>query len=250
MTPFTDLACSRFLTIPTNLDSSSLVEFIERQEFENKTKIIFDNYDSKFVEQNVLSSNQNLIVKPYNSNFFIFDRGHAQDFLNNELLADFNITEINFEDKENIGIVKNLLKSSFAVKISKDENGKTIFEERREKAEEILANFDLSFTRDGLKTFLVKSKLGEIVGCYSLIKVGEEVQLSGVAGRTTLPNSYQGKKLIILCQAMVSSFLNTKDFDNSTFLTLSNSKEPVAKMYADLGIPKNITRKGLLVQPN
>ena len=248
MTSFTDLAGSHFLTIPSNLDSTSLNNFLKEQSFDSKTKLIFDNYDPNFVEQFILASNPKLIIKPYNSNFFIFDRKEAEAFLNPETMADFAITKIVFGDLENIEIIKNLLKNSFAVKISKDDNGKTTFEENPEKTKELLGNFNFRFEQDGLKTFLVKSKLGEIVGCYSLIKIGGEVQLSGVSGRTTMPNSYQGKKLIILCQAMISSFLNTVDFDDIQFLTLSNSKIPVAQMYSDLGIPTNTTRKGLLVQ--
>ncbi len=249
MTSFTDLACSNFLKIPSNLDSVRLKEFVEKQNFDSKTKLIFNEYNPDFIEQTILTLNPKLNVKPYNSNFFILDRRQAKEFLNQELLEGFTVFEIDEKDKENLEIIKNLLTSSFAVKIYKDENGKTIFEEKPERAEEVLINFENNYKQTGLKTFLVKSKLGEIVGCFSLIRIANEVQLSGVAGRTTLPNSYTGKKLVILCQAMISSFLKSTDFEDVQFLTLSNSKTPVAQIYAELGIPKNTTRKGLLVKP-
>jgi hypothetical protein len=251
---FTDLAGSNFLNIPADLTQQEILTFLNDSKvfFGSSVKVIFDNYDSELISQALYSfadeSDLNVSVLPYNSNFFVFDRGECVSFLNGVSMADFEIIEANFGDKSNLEIIKNLLVNSFAVKVNKDELGKTVFEDRPLRAKEILDNFDSTFLQSGLKTFLVKTKTNEIVGCYSLIQIGGEVQLSGVAGRTTLPSSFQGKKLSILCKAIVTSFLNQKNFESADFLTLSNSKAPVAQMYSDLGIPKNVIRKGLLVQ--
>jgi hypothetical protein len=251
---FTDLAGSYFLNIPADLSQQEISSFLNSSKpfFGSSVKVVFDNYETQLISQAFydLADNSGLkiSVEPYNSNFFVFDRFECDSFLRGVSMDNFETTEVNFEDKISLEIIKNLLVSSFAIKVNKDDAGKSVFEDRPLRAKEILDNFDSTFLQTGLRTYLVKSNKDEIVGCYSLIQVGHEVQLSGVAGRTTLLNGFQGKKLLILCQAMVSSFLNQKNFESAHFLTLSNSKIPVAQMYSELGIAKNITRKGLLVQ--
>lgn len=251
---FTDLAGSNFLTITSDLDQNSILELFSELRLANykKIKVIFDDYDPEFIS-NLLSNfaNENDVqvsISPYNSNFFVFNREESKTWLANNSSAGLAVEHIKLSGFENIEIIKNLLVNSFAIKITKDDESKTVFEDDILRSESILSEFEKSFSQEGLKTFLVKSEQGEIVGCYSLIKIGNEVQLSGVAGRTSLENSYKGKKLVILCQAMISSFLTHKDFNDVKYLTLSNSKKPVAQMYSDLNIPKNIIRKGLLVQ--
>ncbi len=247
---YTDLAISNFLSLPAKLNEQELTEFLTLQQnhLKGRIKVVFDNCNPEFVQSIIQKVFPVSKIKPYNSNFFVLNRQESVNFLNKDTLIDFEILEVRSNDKENIDVIKNLLTSSFAIKISKDELGKTIFDENPQRVIEILSNFDKSYKQKGLKTFLVKSKQGEIVGCYSLIQVNKEVQLSGVAGRTTLNNCFKGKKLLILCQAMISSFLKEKSFEKLEFLTLSNSKVPVANIYQDLGIPKNFNRKGLLLQ--
>jgi hypothetical protein len=251
---FTDLAGSNFLTIPNELKRDSILELFTELKLAkyNKIKIIFDNYDPEFIS-NLISnfannSNLSISISQYNSNFFVFNREESITWLDNYSIASLVVEHIKLSDFENIEIVKNLLVNSFAIKITKDNESKTVFEDDILRSDSILGKFEKSFSQDGLNTFLVKSEQGDIVGCYSLIKIGNEVQLSGVAGRTSLKNSYKGKKLIMLCQSMIHSFLNSEDFSDVKYLTLSNSKKPVAQMYSELNIPKNNNRKGLLVE--
>jgi hypothetical protein len=251
---FTDLAGSQFLTIPSNLNKSEVLDIITKYKiiFQNKIKVIFDNSDPILIADSFMDPKNNLSydasISPYNSNFFILDKMQSTIWLDKNPFIGFKIKQILFENKEEVELIKNLIINSFAIKITKGAQLQTIIEGDEIRAKSILAKFDQSFLQPSLKTFLVKSDLDEIVGCYSLIKIGNEVQLSGVAGRTALENSYKGKKLVVLCQAMISSFLTESEFGDVNYLTLSNSKKPVAQMYRDLDIPENHSRKGLLVE--
>jgi hypothetical protein len=251
---FTDLAGSQFLTIPAGLDALTILNLISeyKSTFQNKVKVIFDNYDPIFISNLFADfakdSNFNIEVNPYNSNFFVFDKNQSKIWLDYNPLQGFVTEEILYDDMQNIEIIKNLLVNSFAVKMTKDADSKTVVENDSIRSRAILDKFDISYNQQVLKTFLVKSESDEIVGCYSMIKVGNEVQLSSVAGRANMPNSFKGKKLVVLCQAMISSFLAEPEFSDTEYLTLSNSKKPVAQMYSDLNILKNNSRKGLLVQ--
>jgi hypothetical protein len=251
---FTDLAGSHFLTIPKNASEELIIESLSylRLTKTSKIKVIFDTYDLSFIYGLLVefanNSNFKINIEPYNSNFFVFNREQARIWLDNNPLQNFVTKQILCQDSDNIEVVKNLQVNSFAIKITKGVDAKTVIEDDEIRAKAILDKFEGSYTQKGLKTYLVKSKLNEIVGCFSLIKTGNEVQLSGVAGRTNLNNSFKGKKLIILCHEMLCCFLSEQEFKDTDYLTLSNSKLPIAQMYLDLNIPKNESRKGLLFQ--
>jgi hypothetical protein len=254
--PFFDLAGSHFVTLPSGLNTTQTELFLSSKENlwnSNQTsKLVFDNYEidniELIIDKIARDKKLHVEIKDYNSNFFALTRKEAAQWLTKNPFDGFEIEQITKNNKPDIEIVKNLLISSFAVKISKNSDGQTIFEPKEERENLILNNFDNVFDQAGLFTYLLKSETGQIVGSYSLYNVENEVQLSAVAGRTTLENGFKGKKLLPLCQAMIWSFLNEPKFATLDSLTLSNSKAPVAQLYSDLGYSKNSNRKGLLIR--
>jgi hypothetical protein len=256
--PFYDIAGSSFLTLPTGLDFATLEQVLRESKMDilgrsSKIKVIFDDYGIDNVQEILERVFVECEIGPYNSHFFKIGRNNIEQFLNQNSQLDWSAYQANFVNLEDLGeteksIIKDLLINSFAVKIVK-ENDQEITAFKQEKIDYINTYFEADIDNPNMLTFLVQDKMAQIVGCYSLTKVGNEAQLSAVAGRTSLPNGYRGgKKLPILSASMIYEFSTSPFFEGCEFLTLSNSKTPVANFYHSLGIPDNRNRKGLSVE--
>lgn len=258
--PFYDLAGSSFLTLPNNLDLTDLKNILIDSKAiilarNNKIKVIFDTYNitdiqsilgEVFVNKQINSKN-NIKIESYNSNFFQIQKTQQSNILNlNTQLnwqnyeSEFLTEEISPQNIDQIAIIHNLLINSFGITTNQEKNQK--------KIDYINQNLGQDINNPDMLSFLVKDYSNNIVGCYSLTAIGIEAQLSAVAGRSTLTNSYKnGKKLPVLSASMIHQFETHLHFKQYKNLTLSNSKQPVAKFYSDLGIPTHPTRQGLLI---
>jgi hypothetical protein len=259
--PFADLAGSIYLTLPANLQTQQIYELVSHNKaiiFDqpNKVKVIFDNYITDEVENIFGLVDDNLIFTPYNSHFFILSRSEIKKTLAKSAILDwqyyskdFFIDIYNPRDK---AILVNILDNSFAVVFGKSDKGLTTVSNHEIKQRYILDNFDKHIANLDLKTFIIRSKIGQIVGTFGLTVVGAEVQLSAVAGRFVDSGdikSYTGdKKLPIISAAFVEIFASQIDFAKYDKLTFSNSKPTVIKFYSELGFEDNLVRNGFLFQ--
>ena len=93
-----------------------------------------------------------------------------------------------------------------------------------------------------------QSKKFEVVGVFSFLKIGNEVQLHYTAGKTTLTNNFVGKKLPILTAAMLDILKNSPNYQKTKKLTFSNKDESVSKAYESVGFELLQNRKCLLIK--
>jgi hypothetical protein len=258
--PFCDLAGSIFLTLPSGLDLQNLSGLIsDNQDLitnqPNKIKVIFDNYDLDMVQSEFENRFQGSKITPYNSNFFKLTKDEVKALLVKSPQLDWSNYQEEFEikpyslDQKNVLI--NILLNSFAVNFSRDSEGKSVISVNEIKSKYILENFEKHSGNPNLHTFIVYSKAGEVVGTFGLKVVGNEVQLSAVAGRFVDFEKYVdykgAKKLPLISAAFVEVFANDQVFADIKTLTFSNSKPSVIQFYNDLGFDNNLSRKGFIL---
>jgi hypothetical protein len=266
--PIYDLAGSIFLTIPSGLSLDRIVELLhdlgERSQNNlwdhgNKIKIVFDSYRPEDIVRccEIVAENSsiNLNFETYNSHFFVITQKEAQELVQNDFRfldfeSNFVVKTVDKNSTEDKKTIKQLLLDSYGVKFQSDPKAIIPVEP---KIDFINNKFEDLLDANNINCFLVKSKSGEIVGCFGLsnVEYGNliETQLTAVAGRYTGENNYIGaKKLPILNAAFVSEFVNNPIFGGSCALSLSNSKKPVAQMYTDFGFQRNQYRQGIIVE--
>lgn len=88
----------------------------------------------------------------------------------------------------------------------------------------------------------------EVVGAFSFLEIGNEVQLHYTAGKTTIKNNFEGKKLPILTATMLDILTNYPNYKQTKKLTFSNKDQIVSKAYESVGFELLATRKCLLVK--
>lgn len=257
--PFADLAGSIFLTLPSGLHILQLKTLIQNNleviyQRKNKIKVIFDNYNLEDIKS-IFDDIPSLDIGDYNSHFFKLTKDEIvglkikspqldwQNYSN-----EFIIKKYHSNQKE---ILLNILLNSFAVNFSKDKTGKSIITTNKIKQKYILENFGRNSQNSDLNTFIIYSKLGEIVGTFGLTVVGNEVQLTAVAGRFEEFKNFkpysEAKKLPLISAAFVETFGSSSTFELYNNLTFSNSKASVIKFYSDLGFKDNTYRKGFII---
>lgn len=279
--PFYDLAGSSFLTLPSNLSLINLRQVLINSKdlilarnitSNNKIKVIFDNYNLQDINNILTEVFVNNQILSYSTNFFKVNKQIQQQFSPNQSLkSNLNLNlkpeldwqnyckafitktlgltkQINKPTNQQLDIIHNLLVNSFATTINQ-ENNQNQHIKNQTKANYINRYFTLDITNPNMKSFIVESKEGNIVGSYSLTIIDKEVQLSAVAGRSSLDNSYKnGKKLPILSASIIYEFETNPFFAKCEDLTFSNSKKPVADFYNKLGIISNPNRQGLIIK--
>jgi hypothetical protein len=259
--PFRDLAGSIFLTLPSGLHRSQLTALIAENTGEIYTqpkniKVIYDDYNKTEVESSLDVALPEVTLSPYSTTFFCVTKAEINNLVSqyNDLnwgsyRDDFTIDTYEVEDKE---VLLNLLLNSFAVNFGKDSEGKTVISINEAKQKYILENFDINIANPDMKTFIIRSNSGEIVGSFSLTMIAGEVQLSAVAGRFLDSGNYHGyqggKKLPLLSAAFVETFEHDENYSEIVTLSFSNSKASVIKFYADLGFDINTRRKGVMIE--
>jgi hypothetical protein len=259
--PFCDLAGSIFLTLPSGLDLQSLSSAISQNQKAiitqpNKLKVIFDNYNLDTIESEFENHFLNCKITPYNSNFFKLTKSEVKALLVKSTQLDWQIYKSEFEIKpystDQKEFLLNILLNSFAVNFGRDINGKSVITINETKQKYILENFEKHSNNLDLHTFIIYSKIGEVVGTFGLTVVGQEAQLSSVAGRFVDSSEYKGykgaKKLPLISAAFVEIFANHEIFVDIETLTFSNSKPSVIQFYSDLGFDNNIDRKGFIFE--
>jgi hypothetical protein len=258
--PFCDLAGSIFLTMPSGLGLQNLSTLISENKDlisnqPNKLKVIFDNYNLNAVQSEFESRFLNCKITPYNSNFFKLTKTEVKGLLLKSPQLDwsgykneFAIKAYSTDQKE---VLTNILLNSFAVNFARDGDGKSVITTNEIKQNYILENFETHSSNPNLHTFIIYSKAGEVVGTFGLTVVGDEVQLSAVAGRFLEFESYKGykgaKKLPVISAAFVEVFANYCVFADIQTLTFSNSKSSVVQFYSELGFDFNRNRKGFII---
>ena len=250
-----DLAGSQFLTAKS-IDPFDDIRPFLKSKFEpsQKYRLLVDNFIDTDIAEWVVANFPKVAVQPYTTTFYRFLRETSQSFLTKfpvldaSLLAtDFDCIRIDEKDLESKNIIQNLIENSFGVSFKATENGTKEISANESKIQKLQSKFDTLWNQPKNHKYLVKTKTGEIVGTFTLTKVEFEVQLSAVAGRSNLQNTFTGKKLPILCAFVVQQFLQEKDFAKCDILTFSNSKEPVAQMYSSLGFEENPERCGVIL---
>jgi hypothetical protein len=258
---FRDLAGSIFLTLPQELHRSQLTALIAENSYEildqpKNIKVIYDNYEESEVANALLTALPDVSLSPYSTTFF-----HLTKTEINNLVSQYNDLnwasyhddfEINLYEDEDKKTLINLLLNSFAVNFAKDEKSKTIITDNESKQKYILNNFDTNIANPDMRTYIIRSKIGEIVGSFSLTRIAGEVQLSSVAGRFLDSGSQVaysgGKKLPLLSAAFVEIFEHDENYSDMETLSFSNSKSSVIKFYLDLGFDINTNRKGIMIE--
>jgi hypothetical protein len=259
--PFRDLAGSIFLTLPSGLHRSQLTALIAENTGEiynqpKSIKVIYDDYNKTEVESALDGALPEVTLSPYSTTFFCVTKTEINNLVSqyNDLnwgsyRDDFVIDLYAPEDKE---ILMNLLLNSFAVNFGKDADGKTTISVNEAKQKYILENFDENIVNPDMKTFIIRTNNGEIVGSFSLTTIAGEVQLSAVAGRFVDSGNYRayqgGKKLPLLSAAFVETFEHDENYSEVETLSFSNSKPSVIKFYSDLGFDINTRRKGVRIE--
>jgi hypothetical protein len=259
--PFRDLAGSIFLTLSPELHRSQLTALIAENinqilDQPKNIKVIYDNYQEIDVMNSLETALPDVALSPYSTTFFYVTKTEINNLVSryNDLnwasyRDDFDIDLYESEDKE---IFINLLLNSFAVNFGKDESGKTVVTINESKQKYILDNFDINIANPDMQTYIIRSKVGEIVGSFSLTRIAGEVQLSAVAGRFVDSGSQiaysGGKKLPLLSAAFVEVFEHNENYSDLETLSFSNSKPSVIKFYSDLGFDINTSRKGVMIE--
>jgi hypothetical protein len=259
--PFCDLAGSVFLTLPSGLDLQNLSAIISKNKEiitnqPNKLKIIFDRYYIGTVQSGFENYFLGCKISPYNSNFFKLTKDEVKALLVKSPALDWNSYISEFEIKaysqDQKGILLNILLNSFAVNFTRDAEGKSVITSNNSKQKYILDNFEKHSTNPGLHTFVIYSKAGEVVGTFGLTIIGDEIQLSAVAGRfvdTEHTKGFEGaKKLPLISAAFVEVFAKHEIFAGIETMTFSNSKASVIQFYSDLGFGVNSKRKGFIFE--
>ncbi len=264
--PIFDLAGSVFLTIPSGLSLDRIVELINDLEANllgqnTKIKVVFDAYTSADItrcfEIIAQARELNITIEPYDSHFFSISRDEANSLVNSDMrFWEFGQEFITFQvlpNSDDYGVIKQLLIDSYGVYFQREP--KAIIP-RPDKIAFFENNLERLLADELINCFVVKSKVGEIVGTYCLSalsydnnsKPWKEVQLTAVAGRYTGNNNFtKTKKLPLICTSLVREFANNPIFADFDTLTLSNSKKPVAQMYTDYGFERNVHRQGIIV---
>jgi hypothetical protein len=259
--PFCDLAGSIFLTLPSDLDLQHLYFLIsENQEIisnqPNKLKVIFDNYDLATIQSQLGNCFKGCKITPYNSNFFKLHKDNLSNLITKSSKLNWQNYENEFEIKpystDQKEILLNILLNSFAVNFTRDDSGKSVITSNKVKEKYILENFEKHIANSNLFTFIIYSKIGEIVGTFGLTLTGNEVQLSSVAGRFVDFSNFRifvgEKKLPVISAAFVEMFKSHEPFVGLKTLTFSNSKLSVIKFYSELGFDNNDIRKGFILE--
>jgi hypothetical protein len=259
--PFRDLAGSIFLTLPSGLHRSQLTTVIAKNSDDiinqpKNIKIIYDDYDKTEIESVLLGALPDVTLTEYATTFFCVTKTEINNLVSQysdlnwaSYRDEFMIEMYELEDKD---VLINLLLNSFAVNFTKDIEGKTSITTNDVKQRYILENFDINIANPDMKTFIVRSNNGKIVGSFSLTQIAGEVQLSAVAGRfvdSVKEKAYLGgKKLPLLSSAFVEVFEHDENYSEIETLSFSNSKSSVVKFYSDLGFDINTKRKGIMVE--
>lgn len=259
--PFCDLAGSIFLTLPSGLDLQGVSSLISQNQESitdqpAKLKVIFDGYDLDIMQNQFYNHFSGSTITSYNSNFFKLTKDEVRALLSKSPQLDWNNYQDEFEIKpytlDQKDILINILLNSFSVNFTRDDEGKSVTTNNEIKRKYILKNFEKHSNNLDLYTFIIYSKLGEVVGTFGLTMVGGELQLSAVAGRFVDFNHYKGykgsKKLPLISAAFVEIFANQKIFKDIEALTFSNSKPSVIQFYSDLGFENNLERKGFIIE--
>jgi hypothetical protein len=259
--PFCDLAGSIFLTLMPGLDLQNLSSLISENKYSissqpNKLKVIFDNYDLDTVQSEFENRFPLSKITPYNSIFFKLTKDEVKGLLVKSSQLNWSNYQDEFEIKPyspgQKDILINILLNSFAVNFGRNAEGKSIITNNETKQKYILENFDKHSSNPDLHTFIIYSRSGEVVGTFGLTVVGQEIQLSAVAGRfvdTQGAKGYKGaKKLPLISAAFVEVFVNHEGFVDIDTLTFSNSKPSVIQFYSDLGFDNNAERKGFIFE--
>jgi hypothetical protein len=216
----------------------------------NRIKIIFDKNNLGVVVNNIdlVTNDQKLNVCEYITNNFVLNKADIPQFKQNwssDYSKDFEIIEYSQKNNDST-IHKNLICNSFGIKTRIIE-GEIKFEADLARQESITSNFESAINVRNFYTFLVKSSEGLVVGLFSMFVFGDQAHLCNVAGRSTLVNSFKGKKVDILSAGIVFEFLNNKLFEGCKSLIFSSSKDAVANMYSDFGFQKSTNRSGLII---
>jgi hypothetical protein len=259
---YQDLSGGIFATVtsPEDIFNLDFVTQVKTFLAIDKVRILSDYYNSQEVETalNSLSKDpssiiQNLKIIPYSTNFFAVQRKDLEHniFASSELdwenyRQDFVVLKVEKENQQMMTILSNFLTTSFAV----DHNKKspTFGQIKEQRKQSILSRLAENMNNKFMQTFLILTRSGELVGCFSLTNVLNECQLTGVTGLCTLPNNYSGKKLGVLCGAIVNEYYTNEFFSAAESLTFSNSKKPVANLYSNLGFEKNKNRTGWILE--
>jgi N-acetylglutamate synthase-like GNAT family acetyltransferase len=251
---YQDLSGSTFITLDNtdNLLGANLKNAVENAPG-GSVKIVTDStYPEKIYSQlkELFPKSQ---VSNYDTNFFVVTKEElekkvfASSLLDWEIYRnDFVVSKMLWSDISTEEVLLNLLVNSFAVNHNKQSQSFGLLNKKRETI--ISANLKKNFLNDNTQTFMVSDRLNNLVGCFSLNSVlGKECQLSNVAGISSFKNSYNGKKLPILCACVLNEYYTNERYSGLEKLTFSNSKTSVASFYSQLGFSINKNRKGWIV---
>ncbi len=255
---YQDLSGGIFATItaPKDIFNPDFVVQVRAFLAIDKVRILSDYTNQQEIKDKINSTflipNSTLQLNPYSTNFFAVQMKDLEHniFTSSELdwekyRQEFAVIKIETNNSQMLSILSNFLTTSFAV----DHNKKslTFGQVKESRKQSILDNLSINIHNKFIQTFLILTRSGDVVGCFSLANVLDECQLSNVAGLCTLPNNYSGKKLGVLCSAIVNEYYTNEFFSAAKSLTFSNSKETVANLYSNLGFEKNKNRTGWIL---
>ena len=260
-------------------------ENLEQKNLERKTQTSFEFniYQTNFFQLETeriatkIDQNPTINWQNYNQNGFEYcevfcgKNGEQNDKFDKQ-------SEINNQNKENFEIAMNFFLTSFGSDFTRNLDGKLALIPDQKAQNEIQKLVIKALENPANKIFLVKkllknqtenqqnntlelekfpnkfepkfeqSKKFEVVGVFSFLKIGNEVQLHYTAGKTTLTNNFVGKKLPILTAAMLDILKNSPNYQKTKKLTFSNKDESVSKAYESVGFELLQNRKCLLIK--
>jgi len=253
-----------YIYISKNMPTSEV--FGELKELGNlfvqnpKVRLVIEGHDENDIGLVLekLSTELKLKVKisDYKTNFFGLNKQEvsrlSQAYFSQQLQISnfkdsFSFKEVDKNNSQELNIVENFIQNSFGVDFVA-EGDRFLAVPSISKMQRISSNFSKGIGEVNSKMFLIKTKTQELVGCYALVNVDNDIQLESVCGLSTLENIYQGKKLPVL-MGSVLEVLNThqayEDFESFSF---TNSKEKVSTLYKSLNFKINKNRFGFMVE--
>ena len=254
-----------YLSLPSNLDSQSLVQIIwnlkDLLQNNKKIRILWDTSTEfepiikKTLEKLKDEKLPNLNIQDYKTVFYSLKRENLVKHLEEYSSVNWqNYSEFDYQkaapNSKHIDILENFFLTSNGSDFVQL-NGKTEIRPNLEMQKEILKQLPIALQSPTNSMFLVQKNLQQYVGAFSLLQVNsEEIQLHYTSGKSTLENIYSGKKMPILMAAMLDLFQNSPIYKNIQILTFSNKDPMVSKLYQSLGFEILATRKCLIVKNN
>jgi hypothetical protein len=147
-------------------------------------------------------------------------------------------TEIDLENYLNFQI------NSFGIKI----NELNQIEIDDVKTRKIKSSFYKDIKNFKSDLYIIKNINEEFLGTFSFSVLEKEIQLHSVAGIAKGLKLQKGSKLASIVAVCLHLFLNSKKYTKQTKITLSSSKEKLAKKYQELGFVVDKNRFGLIIK--